>query len=195
MEEKKGLEKLGWKVEKHTVYQDKDGEGEFSPNPDWDHEGSWESFICRKKEEEAHLLVNPDSTGIYTNVFGPAAKELMKDLKTVWEEMNEEDEGEDEEDEEEETQDEIELPLQMNIYKIVRPTDRPGMDYDMYDSAVVIAPDGLTAQKMHPYKGNILNDDARPDDWCPWKDVQVVKIGKASAGMEQGVVCASFHAA
>ena len=93
------------------------------------------------------------------------------------------------------TQDEIELPPQMMIYKIIRPGAEPGSGYDMYDSAVVTAPDALTAQKTHPHKGVILSDDARPDDWCPWKDVQVVEIGKALPGLEQGVVCASFNAA
>ena len=70
--------------------------------------------------------------------------------------------------------------------------------YDTYDSAVVCAPDELTAQHMNPSSGQPMT----PKEWTrlhsSWASepdhVTVRYLGEATDGVEQGIVCASFNA-
>jgi hypothetical protein len=73
------LKSKGWNVKKYTIKQSFD-DGEFSSKPDWG-EGVWESFICTKDKKLACLVIVPDSSGSYDNVFGPSAEELVRSLQ------------------------------------------------------------------------------------------------------------------
>ena len=75
----------------------------------------------------------------------------------------------------------------MNLYVI---SQYKNNDYDTYDSAVVAAVSEDDARLIHP--------SGREWDHYTWvkkpSDVQVRLIGKAIAGTEAGVICASFNA-
>ena len=86
--------------------------------------------------------------------------------------------------------------------------------YDSYDSAVVAAPDRMSASVVHPARFSDTREvmfefdpdsgcwrhtfDGNPGDdgsWCRPKDVKVVCIGRASDHLKQGdVVCSSYNA-
>ena len=73
------------------------------------------------------------------------------------------------------------------------------VDYDEYDSAVVVAPDAEMARRMNPgyseWNKQVLCDFGdRRNDWAKSIDLVEVKyIGEAAEGIT-GVVCASFNA-
>lgn len=77
----------------------------------------------------------------------------------------------------------------MNLYHISQTVNQ---DYDTFDSAVVCAPDGETAQKMRP--GDPRYDSTQAGSWCEPEHVTVRLIGTATADVAPGVVCASFNA-
>ena len=82
----------------------------------------------------------------------------------------------------------------MNLYHILQTVVSA---YDTYSNAVVAAPNEWTAQTMHPQDGhNIADDvDARWPSWASNpNDVTVHFLGLAADGIEQGVICSSFHA-
>jgi len=85
----------------------------------------------------------------------------------------------------------------MNLYHISQSENN---GYDTFSDAVVAAPDPETARDMDPCNG-------LPVDWreqygrgryASWatarENVTVQCIGTAIASVQQGVVCASFHA-
>lgn len=80
----------------------------------------------------------------------------------------------------------------MNLYLISAHTE----GWDVYDSAVVAAPDEESARKTHP------NGRNGPQDWggfgstwaARWEHVSAKLIGKAVKGTPAGVICASFNA-
>ena len=81
----------------------------------------------------------------------------------------------------------------MNIYKISRP-DELEADYNVYDSAVVIADDENEASFIHP-DGGINNDCGRSyDSWIKPEDNIVEWIGVANRNSKKGVVVASYIA-
>lgn len=77
----------------------------------------------------------------------------------------------------------------MNLY-LLEQDDVGG--YDTYDSAVVVAESEDAARKIHPNGGVVPSDS---DTWTnELGKIQVKLLGKAVAGEEAGVVCASFNA-
>ena len=87
--------------------------------------------------------------------------------------------------------------------------------YDTYDSAVVVAPDRMSAAEIHPARysdtGEAIYRFDRSDgrwidntydepalttsSWCQPNDVTVICIGKASDHLHYGdVVCSSYDA-
>lgn len=68
--------------------------------------------------------------------------------------------------------------------------------YDTYDSAVVAAPDEDTARQIDPRTGKpVENWNKKYRTWCSGPEhVVVAYLGEAAAGIEQGVVCASYNA-
>jgi hypothetical protein len=81
----------------------------------------------------------------------------------------------------------------MNLYLISHARDG---EYDVYDSAVVAAPDEATARTIHPRTGTIYPCD-KWNEWGDWiypDNVEVKLIGKAARGTQQSVICASFNA-
>ena len=94
----------------------------------------------------------------------------------------------------------------MNLYYCLQTVND---DYDTWDSMVVAARDELEAQTTSPsvsYRwieeqwwfchDNGSKTAYGPDytGWAHPKDVKVEYIGKAKAGTEAGVICASFNA-
>lgn len=69
-------------------------------------------------------------------------------------------------------------------------------DWDTYDSAVVAVPDEATAREIHPATGEAVVNWNHPfSSWCDGPEhVTVQYLGDAAPDIEQGVVCASFHA-
>ena len=76
-------------------------------------------------------------------------------------------------------------------------------DWDTYDSAVVCAPDEITARRIQP--GSVHFDEVEMVDfdltktkpyssWAVPKDVVAVCIGDAEPGTKVSVICASFNA-
>ena len=81
----------------------------------------------------------------------------------------------------------------MNLYLIYQ-SENDG--WDTYDSAVVAAKTAQDAKETYPSEDFELELKDWPGScWCshPVK-VTVVFIGKAAAGTEAGVICASFNA-
>lgn len=83
----------------------------------------------------------------------------------------------------------------MNLYLISQETNN---DYDTFDSAVVCAPDELAARNMHPSgeceSATECELEIRRGSWCAPEHVMVQYLGKATKGLKQGVVLASFNA-
>lgn len=79
----------------------------------------------------------------------------------------------------------------MNIYRI---SQDKNIDYDTYDSAVVVAKDEDEAAGIHPSGGELRQDPY--SDWVPTKEyVTVELIGKATKEHKiKGVIVASFNA-
>jgi hypothetical protein len=82
----------------------------------------------------------------------------------------------------------------MNIYHV----NRLGkIDYDEYDSCVVIAPDAEIARRMIPPDGRMYFDSDSQNSFWGWEvpgKLVVNLIGTALPGETQRVVCASFNA-
>ena len=101
--------------------------------------------------------------------------------------------------------------MQLFLWKLSQDVNS---DYDTYDSAVVVAPDRMSASMVHPER---YSDDGEPvyyfdkiDDcwretlgdatsgmhgWCRPNDVKVVCVGKAADHLNAGdVVCSSYNA-
>lgn len=83
----------------------------------------------------------------------------------------------------------------MNLYHIKQ---KVVTGWDTYSDAVVAAPDEQTAKSTHPSGDNTefvgLGGEPQMYTWCQPHQVEAVLIGVASAGVEAGVICASFHA-
>lgn len=81
----------------------------------------------------------------------------------------------------------------MNLYLLTNPSRRL---YDIYDKAVVAAPDAETAKTIHPNGHSKVNKNkcSNYDCWCAQKNVGVLLIGIAGSATEQGVICASYNA-
>jgi hypothetical protein len=88
----------------------------------------------------------------------------------------------------------------MNVYFISQDKNN---GYDTYDSAVVIAPDEVTAKRIYPSRWRdeiIYLDEATTNDHTNWdwvdsaEFVQARLIGTATEGAEVEIVCASFNA-
>lgn len=93
----------------------------------------------------------------------------------------------------------------MKIYKI---SQDKIVDYDTYDSAVVIAANEEEARHIHPgnisfyfveYGWRIVSQNIERigwgDSWAPPDDVCVEYIGEASPALtEKQIICASFNA-
>ena len=80
--------------------------------------------------------------------------------------------------------------------KIYLISQNENTDWDTYDSAVVVAPDVKTAQRIHPMglKWMDTSWENGMTDWCSSPDeVQVKFIGTASKDLEIGVICASYN--
>ena len=60
--------------------------------------------------------------------------------------------------------------------------------FETYSDAVVAAPDEETARNITPSNVGWM------DEWCDPKYVTVRYIGEAAEGVDQGVICASYHA-
>jgi hypothetical protein len=67
-------------------------------------------------------------------------------------------------------------------------------DYDTYDSAVVAAPDEAAARNTNPENGKPMNEWDRYSSWCFGPEQVTVRYIGEAVDVEQGVVCASFHA-
>lgn len=80
----------------------------------------------------------------------------------------------------------------MNIYKVER-TD--SVDYDEYDSFVIIAETESVARYTHP-AGYDIEDAARGSNSWPVlpEDIIVTLIGRSAGGIPAGVICVSFNA-
>ena len=80
----------------------------------------------------------------------------------------------------------------MNIYLITAPTS----GYDVYDSAVVAAKSSQAARRIHPDGMTTVGEEDYK--WTSWvtspRKVTAEYLGKAAAGTESGVICASFNA-
>ena len=85
--------------------------------------------------------------------------------------------------------------MNMKLYMI---SQEENNDDDTYSDAVVAAPDELTARNMHPCNGEQMTGAGWAvlySVWCSSIDHVIVKyLGDATDGIEQGVICASFHA-
>lgn len=84
----------------------------------------------------------------------------------------------------------------MKLWLISQETNN---DYDTYDSAVVAAEDEASAKLTHPSESEREWKDSGPIDrdygtWTSKENVQCKYIGEAAAGIEAGVICASFNA-
>lgn len=78
----------------------------------------------------------------------------------------------------------------MNIYKISRPND---VDYDEYDSAIVIARTYHEARTLHP-DGSINNGAFGEKTWVESKKVIVDLIGVADEDFrDKCVILASYN--
>ena len=84
----------------------------------------------------------------------------------------------------------------MNLY-LISQDKRNG--YDTYDSAIVAAPDPLTAATIHPEEGSgYTTEEAWEDSYYVWaarpNEVDVEYLGIAKDGTKQGVILSSFNA-
>ena len=76
----------------------------------------------------------------------------------------------------------------MNLYLIYQ---NENIDYDIYDSAVVVAESVTDARTIHP---NPRGDYFLEGDWTSPKNVHVKLLGKAAPEICRGAVCGSFNA-
>lgn len=86
-----------------------------------------------------------------------------------------------------------------NLYLVEWPSDyRNYKDWDIYDSMVVCAANTRNARSWHP-SGDLLEQrghDSMDPDWVAPEGVaclQVTHLGAAAAGLQPGVVCASYR--
>lgn len=83
----------------------------------------------------------------------------------------------------------------MNIYLVDTVAK---VDYDQYDSFVVVADSEEEAKATHPSTlyGEVQSENTDKDDlWTPFKDIRVELIGVAdSEYKEKTVICSSFNA-
>ena len=81
----------------------------------------------------------------------------------------------------------------MKLYKISQ-TKYTG--YDTYSDAVVAAISPDDARKIHPSAERLVGEELECSQvWCESpEEVTCVYLGMAAAGVERGVICASFHA-
>ncbi len=99
-------------------------------------------------------------------------------------------------------------PEEYSIFLVVR-DGSDGIDYDEYDSFVVVAQDETTARHIHPSQyGDMtwshkletwVNRDLEPRIYHSWTNnieaLEVTYIGVAGPGMTPGmVICSSFNA-
>lgn len=80
----------------------------------------------------------------------------------------------------------------MNLYLLSQDVN---VDYDTFDSCVVCAENEEEAKMISP-SGYIEDGEIFYDKhaWCDIEFVKVKLLGIAKAGLEKGVVCASFNA-
>ena len=101
--------------------------------------------------------------------------------------------------------------MQLFLWKLSQDENN---SYDTYDSAVVVAPDRMSASMVHPARysddGTAIyrwdrSQDAWVDDhldylvvetgWCDPSNVTVICVGKAADHLKAGdVVCSSYNA-
>jgi len=83
----------------------------------------------------------------------------------------------------------------MKLYLISQDENR---GYEACDSAVVRAPDELTARSISPYSGDLMtNEDWKETHslWCSSiVHVKAEYLGEAEESAEQGLVLSSFNA-
>lgn len=83
----------------------------------------------------------------------------------------------------------------MKLYIISQDTNR---GYDTYDSAVVRAPDEMTARSISPITGKEMSEKEWENDYSTWASsadlVSAEYLGEAEEGSETGLVLASFNA-
>jgi len=83
----------------------------------------------------------------------------------------------------------------MNIYLIAQKENRT---YDTWDSAIVAAPDELTARSMSPESGEPLTEEEWENPSWGWAssidNVTAELIGTTSDNHEQRLILASFNA-
>ncbi len=81
----------------------------------------------------------------------------------------------------------------MNLYLISSPGKYRG--YDKFNSAVVAANSIDEARMVHPSGEGGDDDHSKAlETWCPTEEVIVKYIGIAKAGINNGVISASFTA-
>ena len=81
----------------------------------------------------------------------------------------------------------------MKLFKISQSVN---IDYDTYDSAVVVAETEEEARMIHPadYMEDWDGTYSDYDSWCAAKDVEVEYIGEAKEGTRAGIIVSSFNA-
>lgn len=82
----------------------------------------------------------------------------------------------------------------MNLYHV---SQKENTDYDTYSDFVVAAKNEEEARNTSPDGETMTQEDWAREYSC-WASspskVKVELIGKASKGVEKGVICSSFHA-
>jgi len=101
--------------------------------------------------------------------------------------------------------------VQLFLWKLSQSVNN---DYETFDSAIVVAPDRMSASMVHPAPYSDTSEamfefdresdywrhtfDGAPGDnnsWCRPNDVTVVCVGKAADHLKAGdVVCSSYNA-
>lgn len=79
----------------------------------------------------------------------------------------------------------------LNIYLISQDINS---EYDTYSDAVVVAYSEDAARQTHPSGRGWPSRRSSHNEWCEPKDVKVELIGVAAAGVDEGVICSSYHA-
>lgn len=81
----------------------------------------------------------------------------------------------------------------MKLYHLSQSVTR---GYDTYSDIVVCAASEDAARLIHP--SEYREDPWAPDAWPTWAispdQVKVVYLGEADPSVEEGIICASFHA-
>ena len=95
--------------------------------------------------------------------------------------------------------------INMKIYKIWQIVN---YGYDTYSDAVVCAESEYKAKRINPGGFREMGEDDKwyfvyadgekklddDDSWAELKDIKVEYIGEAKEGLEEGILCSSFHA-